>query len=79
MQIYHYLHKNFVICCASETQQKEIKETLTNFDNHKKKNKNLKTLINKIETKIKITTETDIFKKDMDEILELKNKKKKIK
>ena len=43
----------------------------------KKNNKNLKTLINKIETKIKITIETDIFKKDMDEILGLKNKKKK--
>ena len=44
----------------------------------KKNNKNLKTLINKIETKIKITTETDIFKKDMNEILGLKNNKKKI-
>ena len=59
--------------------KQEIKQTIENFDkNLKQDNKNLKTLLHKIEKKIKITTETDIFKKDMDEILGLKNKKKKI-
>ena len=57
--------------------KQEIKQTIENFDkNLKQDNKNLKTLLHKIEKKIKITTETDILKKDMDKILGLENPKK---
>ena len=56
--------------------KQEIKQTIENFDkNLKQDNKNLKTLLHKIEKKIKITTETDILKKDMDKILGLENPK----
>ena len=57
--------------------KQEIKQSIKTFDkNLTKNNKDLKTLLQKIEKKIKITTETDILKRDMDEILGLKNPKK---
>ncbi len=72
-------NKNLIKCKNKSMTylKQEIKQSIKTFDkNLTKNNKDLKTLLQKIEKKIKITTETDILKRDMDEILGLKNPKK---